>query len=129
MRRRTRLTLNIVCAVAVTSSAFSCRASERAQPTATAGDERSGMLQRGARADFVSPGPVSDPIRGEERPLICNAQIADLDGDGLPDVLVCDVLRNRITWIRQSPRGVFTESAVGDPIQAPAHVEAIDFDK
>ena len=48
----------------------------------------------------------------------------DLDRDGLPDVLVCDVIRNQVTWIRQSPKGTYTEMPVGAPIPAPAHVEA-----
>ena len=54
--------------------------------------------------------------------------IADLDRDGLGDVLVCDALRNVVAWIRQSPRGVFTEQPLVKVV-APAHVEAVDFDK
>ena len=65
----------------------------------------------------------------DERPEISNVQIVDLDRDGLADILVCDVVRNRVAWIRQFPKGVFTETGVGGSIQAPAHVEAIDFDK
>ena len=51
----------------------------------------------------------------------------DLDQDGFADVLACDALRNRVTWIRQSPRDAFTEVALAD-IPAPAHAQAIDFD-
>ena len=54
--------------------------------------------------------------------------IADLDGDGLPDILVCDTIRNRVSWIRQAPRGTYTEQPVGDAILAPAHVEPLDVD-
>ena len=53
--------------------------------------------------------------------------IADLDGDGLPDVLVCDALRDRVSWIRQFPRGSYTETVVAS-VHAPAHVTAIDID-
>jgi hypothetical protein len=53
--------------------------------------------------------------------------IADLDRDGLNDVLVCDALRDRVAWIRQSPAGTYEEQLVAE-IAAPAHVEAIDFD-
>jgi hypothetical protein len=72
--------------------------------------------------------PLGDPPRGEERPQIANVAIADLDRDGLGDVLVCDALRGIVGWIRQSPRGVFTEHIVAK-VAAPAHVEAVDFDK
>jgi len=95
---------------------------------AAANDERRGILPRGAPSDFFSPQPIGAAITNDERPLIANVQIVDLDRDGLADVLVCDVLRSRVTWIRQSPRGVFTETDLGDSIKAPAHVEAIDVD-
>jgi len=60
------------------------------------------------------------------RPVIPHLTIADLDGDGLLDVVVCDGESNRIGWIRQSPRGVFTETVVGDPVAGPAHVSVCD---
>jgi len=62
----------------------------------------------------------------EEHPIIAHVAIADLDGDGLLDVLVCDVAANQVSWIRQSPRGVFTERPVGQPIPAPVHVSVSD---
>jgi hypothetical protein len=95
---------------------------------AAASDERRGVLPRGAPSDFFTPHAIGTPVSGDERPQIANVQLVDLDRDGLLDVLVCDVLRSRITWIRQSPKGVFTETDLGDPIKAPAHVEAIDLD-
>jgi FG-GAP-like repeat len=91
-------------------------------------DERRAILPRGSPSAFTYQ-PVGDRIGKDERPEISNVQIVDLDRDGLMDILVCDVVRNRVDWIRQSPKGVFTETAVGGPINAPAHVEAIDFDK
>jgi hypothetical protein len=71
---------------------------------------------------------IGDPIRGEERPHIAHVAIADLDRDGLPDVLVCDAIRNQVTWIRQAPRGTYTERVVAE-VPAPAHVEAVDVDR
>jgi hypothetical protein len=53
----------------------------------------------------------------------------DLDNDGLLDVLLCDALNNRVSWIRQFPAGVYTERTLADNILAPSHVQAIDFDK
>ena len=68
--------------------------------------------------------PIGFPIK--DHPLITHVAIADLDQDGLMDVLVCDAAANRIGWIRQSPRGKFTEQFIGDPVQGPAHVSVCD---
>jgi len=70
---------------------------------------------------------VGAAIRSDERPQISHVAIADLDADGLTDVLVCDALRNLVGWVRQSARGTFTESTLAE-IEAPAHVEPLDFD-
>jgi len=60
------------------------------------------------------------------RPLVTNVQIADVDQDGLEDVLYCEAQKNSVRWIRQSPRGVFTESIIGENIPGPAHVWVAD---
>jgi hypothetical protein len=70
------------------------------------------------------PVPVGFPMQGD--PVITHAAIYDLDGDGLPDILVCDAQSNRVDWIRQYPRGVFTEYPLGQPIEGPAHVSVAD---
>lgn len=67
--------------------------------------------------------PIGDPVTGH--PWIAHLAVVDLDGDGLPDVLVCDAQANQLRWIRQFPRGVYTESTIGD-VMAPAHVQACD---
>jgi hypothetical protein len=77
---------------------------------------------------FAAGRPIGSPPQGDERPQISHVAIADLDRDGLMDVLVCDALRNLIGWIRQSPRGTFTEQ-IAAKVPAPAHVEAVDFDR
>ena len=129
MRSRILSALAILVVAALAAAAYWTFGSAiRKQADGAASDERRGILPRGAPSGFFGRQAIGDPIRGDERPQISNVQIVDLDGDGLADVLVCDVLRGRITWIRQFPKGVFTETAVGDPIKAPAHVEAIDFD-
>src|SRR5208283_370991 len=74
------------------------------------------------RLTFV-PQPIGDPVNGH--PWIAYVCVADLDGDGLPDVLVCDAQANQLRWIRQAPRGVYTEYLIGD-VMAPAHVQAYD---
>jgi len=82
----------------------------------------------------VSPGslfrsqPIGDRPRKDERPQISHVAMVDLDRDGLMDVLACDALRNILVWIRQSPKGTFTEQTIAG-VAAPAHVEAIDIDR
>lgn len=68
--------------------------------------------------------PIGFPVEGH--PMITHVAVADIEGSGLPGVLVCDATANRIGWIRQQPRGVFTEQFVGDPVEGPAHVAVCD---
>ena len=103
-------------------SASACRA-----PEETVSPDRASMLPPGAPSTFFASTAIGDPIRGDERPRMANLVIADLDADGLPDVIACDALRNRVTWVRQSPAGTYTETTLAE-IMAPAHVQAIDFD-
>ena len=79
-------------------------------------------------ADSFVGRPVGAALRPEERPQIAHVAIADLDRDGLQDILVCDALRNVLGWIRQGPEGTFTETTLAD-VPAPAHVEPVDFDR
>ena len=81
----------------------------------------------GAKIDFLNQMPVGQTFK--EPPFISNVQTADLDGDGLLDIIVCDCKSNSINWIRQFPAGVYTETVLADGINAPAHVQIIDFDK
>ena len=64
--------------------------------------------------------------RPRRRPLITNVQIVDLDRDGIPDVLACDAVLNRVVWYRQAPRPV-EGRVLGDvDLAAPCHVSAVD---
>jgi len=115
--------------VLLAAAAWWLRRSGAGTDTATiARDERFAILPPGSPSDFFVPQPVGDPILDKRRPQISHVQIVDLDRDGLPDILVCDVIRSQVTWIRQFPRGTYTEQPVGAAIAAPAHVEATDFD-
>ncbi len=70
-------------------------------------------------------GPAVGP---DDRPLVANVAAADLDGDGLTDIVVADGAANRVTWIRQAPAGTFTEQVLAE-IAGPAHVQPVDLDR
>ena len=91
-------------------------------------DERRSILPDGPPSDFFDPRPVGEPRGDGERPQIAHVEIVDLDADGLPDILACDAIRNRVAWIRQFPAGTWTEQPITEDIRAPAHVEPADFD-
>ena len=82
--------------------------------------------KRGDRIDFVAPTPIGFPA--EAPPRIGSNTIVDLDGDRLKDVLVCDMLANRVGWIRQAPAGTYSERWVGPPLPAPARADTSDID-
>lgn len=84
------------------------------------------MLPKGEKIDFLEPIPVGDGFT--DPPRISHLQAVDLDRDGLLDVVVCDAQTNRVSWIRQHPRGLFAEHVCADGLIAPAHVQAYDFD-
>jgi hypothetical protein len=72
------------------------------------------------------PIAIGAPIEAFGRPLVTHVNIADLDQDGLLDVLYCEAQLNTVRWIRQSPRGVFTEHILADGVSGPAHVDTGD---
>src|SRR3954470_4748948 len=88
---------------------------------------RSEMLPDGPPSTSFQTRLIGDPIHGTERPRVAQVQVADLDKDGLADVIVCDALRDTVSWIRQAPRGTFTETVLAS-VPAPAHATPIDFD-
>lgn len=81
----------------------------------------------GERIDFLSSGNIGQLYT--EAPLISFVQAADLDGDNLMDVIVCDCRSNSVSWIRQYPEGTYTESVIAEDLIAPAHTQVLDFDK
>ena len=80
---------------------------------------------RFAPLEYV-PTAIGAPVSEFGRPVVTNVEIVDLDRDGLPDVLYCEGRKNTVRWIRQHPRGVFTEQIIGEDIPGPAHVWAAD---
>lgn len=86
----------------------------------------SDITTTGEKVDFLEPSPVG--MSFDEPPLIAHIQATDLDKDGFTDVIVCDDRGNFVSWIRQNPEGIFTESILASDLIAPAHVEINDFD-
>jgi hypothetical protein len=85
-------------------------------------------VARGERIDFLVPQAIGAAVGPDDRPLVANVAIADLDQDDLADVLVADAASNRVTWLRQFPRGTFVETTLAE-IPGPAHVDASDIDR
>jgi len=81
----------------------------------------------GGKIDFLTKQAIGQTF--SDPPMISNLTVADLDGDGLLDVIVCDARNNTVSWIRQFPKGIFTEKILTKDLIAPAHVQVIDFDK
>src|SRR5688572_8407469 len=124
MFRRIWIPVIIVLAAAAAAGVWWTRRAVSV-PASTAEDRRP------AAGDASRPftgRAVGSPIRSEERPQIAHVAVVDLDRDGATDILVCDAFRNVVGWIRQEPRGTFTELLVAE-VRAPSHVEAIDFDR
>ena len=71
--------------------------------------DRASMLRKGPPVRFLQPQPVGRPFGAKERPLVAHVMTVDLDKDGLNDIVACDVLANRVVWLRQFPRGTFSE--------------------
>lgn len=81
----------------------------------------------GEKINFLVPRPIGQPFT--EPPQISNITVADLDGDGLLDIIVCDTKNNTVSWIRQFPADVYTETVLEKDLIAPSHVQVIDFNK
>ena len=117
--------LVLIATVVIAASLAACRGGEQ-PPAAT--DSSAAPAAGSAPAALLTARPIGLPPKGEERPQIAHVAIADLDRDGVNDVIVCDALRGIVSWIRQAPRGTFTEQTIAG-VAAPAHAEVIDFDK
>ena len=72
------------------------------------------------------PTAIGAPVSEFVRPLTTFVRLADLDADGLLDVVYCEGQKNTVRWIRQAPRGVFTERIIGEPVPGPVTAEPFD---
>ncbi len=72
--------------------------------------------------------PIGDLPTDGDRPTITHVRITDLNQDGLKDILVCDVLGQRVGWIQQSQNREFTETPILSGVNGAVHAEPVDFD-
>lgn len=103
------------------------RKTSRTSTTETLPGEKLNANVPGGKIDFLSHKPIGQTFT--EPPMVSNLTVADLDGDGLLDVVVCDAKNNGVSWIRQFPEGVYIETVLAKDLIGPAHVQVIDFDK
>lgn len=116
--------LHCLLAVAGLSILIGCkRSAKTTSPASTQSAAASPALK--PTLEYL-PAAIGAPVSAFGRPLVTNLQIVDLDRDGLSDVIYCEAQKNTVRWIRQSPRGVFTEQIIAADISAPAHVWADD---
>ncbi len=86
-----------------------------------------GPASPGASWPFhYTPTPIGLPAAAFDPPFVTHLQIVDLDQDGLPDVLYTEADTHQVHWIRQAPRGTFTDTPIGDPVLGPVHVATAD---
>ena len=97
------------------------------EPSPELSDESLRAPVIGERIDFLEKRTIGDPP-SETPPWIANVVVVDLDQDGLLDVVLCDVTKNQVNWIRQTPAGTFTETVLSSVVLAPVHVTPSDFD-
>ena len=84
--------------------ALLCACGGEPPPEVDNGDAAVPATRVGERIDFLERSTIGDPPP-ETPPWIANLAIVDLDGDGLLDVVACDVTKNEIAWIRQGAGG------------------------
>jgi hypothetical protein len=75
---------------------------------------------------LFTPLPIGDAVG--RPPWIAHLKAVDLDRDGLLDLVFCEAQDGEVRWLRQSPRGVFTEHLLAGGLKAPVHVESADMD-
>jgi hypothetical protein len=82
--------------------------------------------------DDLPPSPIEFE-RGEvglecssDRPRITNVLVTDLDRDGRDDVIVCDDVAGRVSWLRIES-GTWNEVVLAE-IPAPSRVSVVDYD-
>lgn len=124
---RLKIVLSSIAVLAVAGAAFWLVAPRKV----ATGDVSRGSRPPSAsllRPGFLAPRAIGLPADSGQPAWITDLTIADLDGDGLKDVIACDARANRVVWLRQARLGEYSEQPIGDAIAGPAHVSVVDFD-
>ena len=90
------------------------------------GNSPATVITEGEKIDFLLRQHIG--MEYDTKPMISHVLVDDFDEDGLLDVIVCDALDNFVSWIRQYPENVYTETILATEMIAPAHAQAFDFD-
>ena len=85
-------------------------------------------VTRGEPIAVFEPRHLGPAIAKDDRPLVANVAIVDLDQDGRADLLAADAAANRVVWLQQGDDGVYTERVLAS-VPGPAHVTAVDLDR
>ena len=85
-------------------------------------------VTRGEPIAVFEPRHLGPAIAKDDRPLVANVAIVDLDQDGRADLLAADAAANRVVWLQQGDDGAYTERALAS-VPGPAHVTAVDLDR
>lgn len=85
-------------------------------------------VTRGESIAFLTPRHVGAAVTRDDRPLVANVTMVDLDRDGRTDLLAADAAANRIVWLQQSEGGDYLERELAT-VAGPAHVSAVDLDR
>jgi len=85
------------------------------------------IMNKSLEKDQISDSDTNNKT-GEKINFLDPMPVADLDSDGLSDVIVCDCRNNTISWIRQYPAETYTEKVLASDLIAPAHAQVMDFD-
>jgi len=91
-----------------------------------ADSSQSEPVPEGEKKDFLVRRDIG--FEYTDKPMISHIAVDDFDEDGLLDVIVCDAKDNFVSWIRQYPENVYTETILASGMIAPAHVQVFDFD-
>jgi tetratricopeptide (TPR) repeat protein len=71
----------------------------------------------------IKVAPLGDLPKSTDRPTIAHVNIVDLNQDGENDVLVCDVLGRKVSWISHG-----IEQTILPSVSGAVHAETIDMD-
>ncbi len=120
--KKTNLTSTLLCLSLLMLSWVLIGCGKRTDSTDAGSSQNADELRASIKSRTIGA-----PLDGN--PWITDLAIADLDQDGLLDILVTEGNQNEVSWIRQTEKGVYEETIISDSIRGPVHSEAVDWDQ